>query len=134
MTIFRFKSLFLVFGFGLTSLGSTLVLAEKAELKTGAFINGEELLVQCSAPKLPDTYSIAEQFCDAYIMGVVDLHMLSVIQTGKHANFCIKEDTIADDLSPWIRDWISNHPDKQNLPASFLVILALKDKLPCAKP
>jgi len=113
---------------------SNIALAEEAELKTGTFVRGKELLEQCSVPQLTEASIIPHKFCEAYIMGVLDLHLLSVIQTGKHVNICIKKDTTIDDISPSVTNWITAHPEQQNLPASLLIILALREKLPCSKP
>ncbi|WP_373492093.1 Rap1a/Tai family immunity protein [Parasphingorhabdus sp.] len=130
MTIFRFNLLSMFMAVGLMN-AATAAGAEQSPAGPGAFISGGELLQYCSIPASTGAERNFDEFCVAYIMGVVDLHHLSAIPTGKQKNFCLNEGVEIEGLAKYVKDWIGANSEQRNLPASFLIVLALKDNFPC---
>jgi Rap1a immunity proteins len=60
--------------------------------------------------------------CNGYIMGVV--------AGGQHP-ICFPQGVVSRQATDVVRHWLRDHPEKRHESASFLVIQALKEKLPC---
>ena len=114
---------------------SGLVVGGKA---TADFYDGKMLLQDCQGgDDQQETQNFAglSQWgtCVGYIAAVVDTMSNASLTAGSvnAQQLCVSEHVQLSQLKDIVRRWLSDHPEKRHLAASFLVFQALKEKFPC---
>ena len=102
------------------------------------FYDGKMLLQDCQGgDDQKETQELAglSQWgtCVGYIAAVVDTISNAFLTAGSvnAQQLCVSEHVQLSQLKDVVRRWLSDHPEKQHLAASFLVFQALKEKYPC---
>lgn len=70
--------------------------------------------------------SFRDGVCVGFVFGVVDMHNAAGLKM-----FCVPEGVTGGQLKDIAKKYLAEHPGERHLPASFLVIKALKETFPC---
>ena len=105
------------------------------------FVSGNRLLELCEAPFGTDN----QAWCDGYIIGVDDALTITYAVSGaasgaasgetdpsSHRYYCLREDVTLGQTSLAVLNYLKAHPEKLDMIASQLVILALAEAFPCS--
>ena len=105
---------------------------------TADFYDGKMLLQDCQGGGGPqETQDLAglSQWgtCVGYIAAVLDTMSNAFLTAGSinAQKLCVPENVQLSQLKDTVQLWLSDHPEKRHLAASFLVFQALKEKFPC---
>ena len=93
--------------------------------------DGNKLYEHCSSSESSPTYYQDAAACTLYIVGVYDGIELATSVYDKENFYCFPEKVIVKQITEIVANYLQKHPEKRHLPASALVVIALKDAFPC---
>src|SRR5262245_8237262 len=92
------------------------------------FIDGNSLFSACEEEARGDPGGNSPVgMCLGYILGAYDASERAA--PGKI--ICVPTGVKAQQVRDGVKLYLRNHPDKRQLPASYLVVIALREKFPC---
>lgn len=107
------------------ALGSALPLQ-------AAFLDGNSLYAECSAPQGDAVYYSKASRCMGYILGVYD-DMMVMLQLQYRREACAPSGVTAGQIVDIVTKYLRDNPQERHMPAPMLVRIALFEAFPACR-